>query len=284
MPTVLELLNLTCDYFSKKDIDSPRLTAELLLANVLGCKRIDLYLAYNKPLQSAEVDAYRESIKKRIRNTPVQYITGTSSFYGLDFRVNESVLIPRPETELLVEEVIKHYQGNGRVQILDIGTGSGNIAVSLAVNLPGCRITAVDFEDAPLKTAAENAELHKVSDNITFIKHDILNGSGLENTSFNAIVSNPPYIPNNVYTALKDGVIGYEPKSALTDGKNGLTFYQSIIEKAGKYLEKGGWLFFEIGSDQANTVASLMENNGFDKVSIIQDYAKLDRIVKGRLL
>ncbi len=173
MLTVLEAINLSSEYLKKKGIESPRFNAEMLLAHILNFKRLNLYLAFDKPLKDEELSEYRELLKRRSRFEPLQYILGSIEFFGLKFKVNSSALIPRPETEILVETIIE-FNGNYPAEILDIGTGSGNIAVSLAKNLPQLNITAIDINKGAINLADENIKLNRVH-NVRLIQYDILN-------------------------------------------------------------------------------------------------------------
>jgi release factor glutamine methyltransferase len=173
MLTVLDAINLSTEFLEKKEIESPRINAELLLAHTLNCKRLDLYLSYDRPLSEDEIKIYREFIRRRSKSEPLQYIIGKVEFYGLEYKVNPSVLIPRQETEILVETIINSVNKEDKLTILDIGAGSGNISISLARYLPNAKITATDKSEDALETARANANLHNVSERIKFIKHDI---------------------------------------------------------------------------------------------------------------
>src|ERR1035437_7005118 len=204
MITVLESINLSSEYLKNKGIGSPRINAELLLAHILNCKSLNLYLCFEKPLTEEEIDKYRELLKRRSKFEPLQYIIGKVEFYGIDFKVNPSVLIPRQETEILVETIIGQYDKYDTLRILDIGTGSGNIAVSLAKNLDNSFITALDISEDALKIANENAILNSVNDRIEFIKIDVLNEEFIRN-EFDLVVSNPPYISIVEFETLQIG-------------------------------------------------------------------------------
>ncbi|MDP1994366.1 MAG: HemK/PrmC family methyltransferase, partial [Ignavibacteria bacterium] len=192
MHTVLELLNLTTNFFEQKGIDSARLNAELLLAEILKCKRLDLYLTFDKPVKDDEVNLYREFVKRRGNREPLQYILGHVEFYGLTFSVNNDVLIPRQETEILIETILNQNDKEAELNILDIGTGSGIIAVLLAHYLPKAKITAVDKSPGALVVAKKNAEVHNARQRITFLEDDILNSTLLLGEKMDIIVSNPP--------------------------------------------------------------------------------------------
>ena len=280
MLTVLDLINLSTEYLVKKEIESPRVNAELLLAHTLKCKRLDLYLSYDRPLSEDEVSIYREFIKRRSRSEPLQYIIGKVEFYGLEFLVNPSVLIPRPETEILVEAILNSVNKNDRIKILDIGVGSGNISVSLAKHLPNSEITATDLSLPAIETAKENAKLNNVLERINFTKQDI-NVESFSEEKFDIVVSNPPYISKEEFPNLKDELKVYEPKNALTDFLDGLNYFRIISKKSKSILNKNGKLYFEVGQGQAEDVKKILSENNFSDISFVKDYLKIDRVVSG---
>ncbi len=280
MLTVLNALKLATEYFDKKEIQSARINAELLLAHLLNCKRLDLYLRFDQPLGENEVEQYRQLIARRGKYEPVQYIIGSTEFYGLQFEVNPSVLIPRPETEILVETVINNYKYSDKIKILDIGCGSGNIAVALAKNLPDAEITTIDVSEEALKIAQANA-IRNEAGNIKFQLADINSDQLFQNNKFNVLVSNPPYVSGQEFNSLQKEITMYEPRNAVTDDEDGLRFYKRISEFANQYLVDGGSLFYEIGAGQSDDVKSLMIGNGFTSIQIIKDYQKIDRVIYG---
>jgi release factor glutamine methyltransferase len=280
MITVLESINRSSEFLKNKGIESPRINAELLLAHILNCKRLNLYLAFDRPLTEEELEKYRSLLKRRINFEPLQYIIGKVEFYGIDFIVNSSVLIPRQETEILVETIIEQYKSNDSLKILDIGTGSGNIAVSLAKNLDKSSVMALDISEEALKTAKENALLNSVSDKIEFIKNDFLNEE-FNNHDFDIVVSNPPYVSINEFETLRPELKTYEPKIALTDYNSGLSFYKRISERSGSLLKQGGNLFFEVGIGQYSKVSEIMSDNGFQNIRVIKDYQNIERVISG---
>ncbi len=283
MLTVLESINLSTEYLKNKGIESPRLNAELLLMHVLKCKRLDLYLLFERPLTKDETDLYRAYLKRRSKFEPLQYIMGEVEFYGLNLKVNPSVLIPRPETELLVETIITAGDSQREYKILDIGTGSGNIVISLAKHLPNSSFLAIDLSKEALNLAEENAELNSVTERISFKKIDILKDKETIQDKFDIIVSNPPYISVEEYPSLQPELRVYEPKSALTDYANGLEFYREILSHAGSILQKGGKLYFEMGIGQSGKIKDLFLENNFTNIDVIKDYQNIDRIITGEL-
>ena len=283
MLTVLEAIYRSTEFLQKKNIESPRVNAEHLLAHVLKCKRLNLYLAFDRPLNGNEIDIYRELIVRRGKSEPLQYIIGSVEFYGLEFKVNPSVLIPRPETEILVEKVIEGVDNKDFLKILDIGTGSGNIAIALAKNLPSAKITAIDISDIAINTAKENAELHNINGQIYFTIAGIKDYKDSVSHSFDIIVSNPPYVSSGDYSELDPELKNHEPEVALTDNSDGLEYYREISKKAGSLLTDNGKIFFEVGMGQSGEVKNILSENGFSGIKIFKDYSNIDRVVKGVL-
>ena len=246
-------------------------------------KRVDLYLYHDKILSQNDISRYKTIIERRVQKEPLQYITGSTEFMSLPFIVNPTVFIPRPETELLVEIIIgeakKKWNAEERISILDVGTGSGNIAVSLACYIKNAEITTIDISDDTLKTAEENARLNKVEDKIKFVNRSIFDAEENEFKDVSIIVSNPPYIPLKDYADLPADVKGYEPERSLHDNADGLTFFRVILEKSKGYLTDGGMLFMEMGIGESKDVRSIAESKGFSNITIIKDYQKIDRII-----
>lgn len=284
MITVLEAIKLSTEYLSKKGIDSPRINAELLLADVIKCKRLDLYLAFDRPLADEELNKYRESIRRRASFEPLQYITGTVEFYGLELKINPSVLIPRPETELLVENILNNFSKEAELNILDIGTGSGNIPIALAYHLPNAQIIATDINAEALILAKENASKHNLINRISFMQHNIVKADMDNFPLLDLVVSNPPYVSVESYSSLQKEIIDYEPRAALTDESDGLTFYRIIAQKAFPKIKRGGKLFFEIAQGQHDDVKDLMIKNNFSNIEVVKDYQNIERIISGEKL
>jgi release factor glutamine methyltransferase len=280
MITVLESINLSSEYLKNKGIESPRINAELLLAHILNCKRLNLYLSFEKPLTEEELQKYRELLRRRSKFEPLQYIIGKVEFYGIDFKVNPSVLIPRQETEILVETIIGQYDKHDTLRILDIGTGSGNIAISLAKNLDSSVITALDISEDALNIAYENALLNSVNDRTEFIRFDFLKEEFKRN-EFDVVVSNPPYIALEEFETLSPELKEYEPKVALTDYNSGFLFYEIISDKSNHLLKPGGKLFFEVGKGQASKVTEIMTKNNFQNINVTKDYLNIERVISG---
>lgn len=280
MLTVLNALKLASDYFEKKGIQSARTNAEILLAHILNCKRLDLYLRFDQPLTAKEIDNYRQFIARRGKYEPVQYIIGTTEFFGLNLEVNPSVLIPRPETEILVESILNEVDVNEKLKILDVGCGSGNISIALGKNLPESQVFAIDISKDALLTAEKNAWKNDVK-NIQFLEGNIILDGILDNYKFDLIVSNPPYVSIEEYPTLQNEITMYEPKQAVTDSSDGLKFFRKISEFSMNRLNKGGKLFFEIGMGQSKDVYKLMEQYNFREIKVIKDYQHIDRVIYG---
>ncbi len=280
MLTVLNAINLSTDFLGKKEIESPRINAELLLAHTLNCRRLDLYLSYDRPLSDDEIKIYREFIRRRSKSEPLQYIIGKVEFFGLEFKVNPAVLIPRQETEILVEIIINSVNKDDQIKILDVGTGSGNILISLVKHLSNAFAVGMDKSQSALETARVNAILNNVSEKIEFIVQDI-NADNFPVNEFDIIVSNPPYISLEEFPTLKNELKIYEPKDALTDYSNGLSYYRIISEKAKKMLKDNGKIFFELGEGQSSEVRKIMAENNFSEISVVKDYLNIDRVISG---
>ncbi|MCB0751592.1 MAG: peptide chain release factor N(5)-glutamine methyltransferase [Ignavibacteriae bacterium] len=281
MLTILNAVELSTDYLNSKGVESPRLNAEILLANILDCKRMDLYLKFDQPLTKDETTKYRESISRRGKREPLQYIIGKVEFYGLDFLVNPNVLIPRQETEILIDTVLSQVDKEIKLGILDIGTGSGNITISLLKHLPNSIFTSLDKSEEAIKTAKNNAILNGLENNIDFIIKDFNNYELNGNEKFDVIVSNPPYIKLQEYSTLDKELLNYEPKDALTDNNDGFSFYKLISEKADSILNEKGKIFFEVGINQAEKVREIMVQNNFSNIKFAKDYLGINRVVYG---
>ncbi len=283
MLTILNAIELSADYLDKKEVESARINSELLLAHILNCNRMELYLKFDQPLKEEEVNEYRELIKRRGNREPLQYIIGNVEFFGLEFFVNKNVLIPRSETELLVETIINKFKNKNSISILDIGTGSGNIAISLSKNLPGANIIGIDKSKKAIDVAKKNSVLIDNDFKLKFEAIDFIDFSNTNTCKFDLIVSNPPYISLKDYESLDAELKNYEPKEALTDFEDGYYFYKLICKNASKHLLPKGKLFFEIGFGQSKTIKQIMDVNGFINISIIKDYQNIDRVIFGEI-
>ncbi|MBP6467799.1 MAG: peptide chain release factor N(5)-glutamine methyltransferase [Fusobacteriaceae bacterium] len=273
------LLKKSIEYIQSKGIKEAKLDTELIFSEVLNYDRMMLSLSFTREITEAEKEKIREMLKKRaVDKLPVQYILGYEEFYGRRFEVNKAVLIPRPETERLVEECIKRLTETNGKFVLDIGAGSGAIGVSIAKELPNTKVLACDLSEDALEVAKLNAEKLEAT-NIKFIKSDVF--SEIKYKEFDLIVSNPPYIPQEEYENLQVEVKLHEPQMALTDTKDGYYFYKKISREAPNYLKSGGVLAFEVGYNQSEEIKLFMEKQGFKNVVVIKDYEGIDRMVIG---
>jgi len=280
--TVGELLDWTAKYFAQKQFDSPRLDAEILLAHALKKKRIDLYVSHDQVPEQQLRDTFRELVKQRTEGCPVAYLVGKKEFFGLDFQVNQNVLIPRPDTECLVDAALRLAKKEGWKRILDIGTGSGCIAIALAKHLPGSTVCAVDISEKALEVARGNARNYQLDTRVEFLCGSLL-GPVLGMELFDAIVSNPPYIPAKEIEELEVGVKKYEPRSALDGGPEGLDIIPKIIKQAPASLKNGGHLLIEVGAGQAETVGNLIKDTvGLESLPTISDGSQIQRVVHAR--
>lgn len=278
MMTVLESLKLAKDYLDKHQIENPRLNAELLLSDVLGCKRLDLYTNFDKPLKEEEIEKYREYLLRRTKGEPVQYITGKAYFYGFEFIVTPDVLIPRPETELLVEEIINSYDKSETLKIADLCSGSGNIGITLAKFFPNSEVDCIDISEKAIEIGKSNAKKLN-AENVGFYKIDILNEK-LPEKVYDVIVSNPPYIPVKRQNEVQKEVRLYEPEVALFVDDE-LKFYRRILELSEEFLRINGRVFFEIDDEISQKVFQLMKEKNFSLILIKKDLANLNRIISG---
>jgi len=254
--------------------------SEFLLAHLAGLQPIDLYISRGLSLLPELQKRYRGLLKRREKGEPLQYIIGSSQFMGLDFKLNRDVFIPRPETEILIEAILARQIPQSAF-ILDIGTGCGNIAVTLAAFLPQSRVLAIDRSESALKIAALNGRQHNVLDRVSFVQRDIFEGLD-KKEEFDLIVSNPPYIRTGDLPALPPEV-NYEPPLALDGGKDGFFVLREIIRQADRYLKSGGWLVLEIGAGQSAGVRKMIARLGkFEGPEIIKDYSGIDRVVIAR--
>lgn len=284
-PTVLEIIKSSTELLEKKNISNPRLNVELLLCELMNCDRVKLYLDFEKPLTKSELDLYRDWFKRRLNYEPLQYITGNAYFYGYKFKVNKSVLIPRQETEILVEKVLNEIKSNSKeiINILEIGTGSGCISIALGKKLDDINsnynITAIDISQEALDVAKSNLkQIGANSDKITFVEKDVFTIDNF-NKDIDYVISNPPYIPFNEFENLDDEVNKFEPSISLTDFKDGLSFYKKIIELYSSPVITGK-LFFEIAYNQKENLEKLLKEFVNLKHSFYRDYNDNHRVLE----
>ncbi|MFZ4597189.1 MAG: peptide chain release factor N(5)-glutamine methyltransferase [Terrimicrobiaceae bacterium] len=276
--TVLEVLNAATGYLKQQGVESPRLNAEHLLAHVLGVKnRINLYMEFDRPLGEPERAPLRDFVRKRSEGIPLQHLLGTVEFFGRTFRCDARALIPRPETEQLVEKVLAEA-GDPAVRVVDVGTGSGVIALTLALERPEASVTAVDVSREALALAGENAALHGLSERVDFLESDLLAGV---TGPFDVIVANLPYIATGEMAGLSPEV-RRDPVLALDGGDDGLALVSRLIESAPVFLSAGGVLALEIGHDQAGRVEFLLTANNYRDIKKLRDYQGIERILIAR--
>lgn len=266
------------DYFKSKDFEFPKREIEWMLCDLFDYKRIDLYIHFEDHLTRDQLATLKSWILRRVKHEPVQYITGKSEFYGHALIVSPEVLIPRPETERVVD-IALHAIGNVEApRVLDIGTGSGCIAIAIAAELPQAQVTALDNSEAALKIAKQNSNLNKLN-NISFEKVDIM--QALPDGLFDIAISNPPYIPLTEMENIMEEVRDYEPKAALTDDKDGLSFYKHFAAIASRIIKKGGWLVVETGMGAHSLlVKSIFADAGFTELELFSDFNGDHRVLK----
>jgi release factor glutamine methyltransferase len=279
--TILKLLHWTTDYFQKNKVVEPRTSAEVLLAHLLSEDRLFLYLNYDRPMEAEELATFRTFVKRRLEGEPNQYITGMQEFWSLPFRVNPDVLIPRPETEVLLETVLEFLGSpETEVRVLDLGTGSGAIAVALAREFDLIKIVATDSSMAAVKLAQENASLNQVESKIHFVCADMFSAFSSVSRKFAVVATNPPYVSHTEFSELPREIRDYEPRHALNGGPDGLAAIKHIIKEAPAVLSQGGALIMEIGGDQTESVSALVrDSQRYARYQIIKDYSGLDRVL-----
>jgi release factor glutamine methyltransferase len=298
--TVSRILEWTTRYLKEHGSETPRLDSEILLAHTRKCKRIQLYTSFDTPLTDAERAQMRDLVKRRANAEPVAYLVGHREFFGLDFKVSKDVLIPRPDTETLViqllecastmgsaglpatpdAEAVKPAKNSAKLRILELCTGSGCIAVAAAVNLPNATLVATDISPVALRIATENAQQHKIQDRVDFREGDLFQAVPEKNSQFDLIASNPPYIPDGEIADLDADVRDHEPLLALRAGPDGMRLLTQIVENAGKYLVSGGWLVLETGIEQSILTQQALEaRQDFRDVRVVKDLAGRPRVI-----
>jgi len=280
MLTVLEVVRKTSDFFAAKGIESPRLNAELLVGHALGLKRMQLYLAFERPLQEPELVRIRELVRRRGRREPLQHICGEAEFRGLRLKVDRRALIPRPETELLVEMVAARLVG-APATILDLGTGGGAIALALAAAFPGAAVTAADMSEEALALAAENAAANGLMGRVTFLRSDWFAGLPAGSV-FDLIIANPPYLSEEETALAAPEVREFEPAGALTAEEEGLAALRAIVAGALPWLAPDGLLALETGIGHHAQLAELARLAGFARLESLQDLTRRDRFFLAR--
>jgi release factor glutamine methyltransferase len=280
--TIHDILNEATHDFEAVDIPSARLDAEVLLSFCLCCDRLEFYKNPDMIISETQLAAFRTLIARRLQWEPVAYITGRKEFWSFTLEINSDVLIPRPDTEVIVEEALDICRkiDSSEIKILDVGTGSGAIAIALALEITGAKVVATDISEAAVNLAKKNADALGLQDKIDFWQGNLFEPiDGI----FDIIVCNPPYISAQDYEKLPPGVKDYEPQDALLAGESGLEFYEKLIYQAAGFLQKNGWLLLEIGAKQEAGVRVIMEAAGFyDSIEMHRDYAGLPRVTKAR--
>lgn len=263
----------------QKNFETYSLDIEVLLMNVTGFSKSKLYLNTDYTLSKDEFEKFEHFFERRLKKEPIAYIIGKCEFMGLEFNLNNDTLIPRPDTEILVEKSIEIISQNNLKKGIDIGTGSGCIPISICKYWDKIFMKAIDINENAISKAIENARLNKVDKKIDFLISDLFQNI---NEKFDIIISNPPYIESNIIQNLEDNVKNFEPLRALDGGLNGLKFYESITKKAPQFLNKNGYLIYEIGYNQAEDVKNIMIKYNFKNIEILKDLAGLNRVILGK--
>jgi release factor glutamine methyltransferase len=281
--TVMSLIEWSTGYLTERGFDEGRLHVELILARVLSVKRLDLYLQFDRPLKPDELASFKSLFKRRLAHEPLQYILGETMFMGLRIRVDPRVLIPRPETEVLVEHAIAllNASANPQPRVLEIGSGSGNIALSLAHLVPACQVRSFDVSADALAVARENLQMLGTR-NVEFLEGDVFTDQ-LWDGQWDLIVSNPPYVSLDEFATLQPEVREFEPRRAVTDEADGSLYLQRIMRKAQAHLAAGGTVLVEIAYNQEAMAHAVAQQVGCWDVEVINDYSGMPRIVKAQL-
>jgi release factor glutamine methyltransferase len=281
--TIQKLLNWVTEYLTTKGIESPRFSAELLLSHVLRLKRIELYTQFGEQVPQQQLDQLHELVKRAGLHEPVAYLTGKTEFYSIGLDITADCMIPRPETELLVQRAIEFLRTRSGVQyVCDLCTGSGCIAVAIAKNFCDAHIIATDISDAALAVAARNVEKHRLKEQIRLLCGDLFEPviKQLDVSQFDLVVCNPPYVSTVEYEKLDKNIKDYEPQFALLAGEDGMDIYRRIAKEVDKFLKPGATLMLEIGYAQGPAVRELLEQTGaFAEIKIEKDFHDNDRIV-----
>jgi release factor glutamine methyltransferase len=275
--TVLEAIQKSAEFLGKKNVESPRLQIELLLAHLLKMQRMDLYLNFERVLTPAEIDSLREFVKRRGQREPLQHIVGSTSFCGFEIAVSRHALVPRPETELLAEEGWK-FLGENKTAALDFGTGTGCIAIAVAAKCPSAKIIGTDISTDTLALAEQNAIANKVAERIEFLQGDGFAAIAAD-SKFDLIISNPPYIPTAEIETLQPEVRDFDPRAALDGGADGLDFYRRISAEAKSFLKPDGKIILEFGDGQADAIKKIFEGEKWIVEAVKEDYSQRARIL-----
>ena len=278
--TVGRLIQWSTGHLEEYQVGSPRLSAELMLARVLDCRRVDLYLRFDQPLAQDELDAYKALLLRRRQHEPVAYLVGRREFFSLELEVGPGVLVPRPETELLVEEGLARLKDQDQPQVVDLCTGSGAVALALAANLPGARVMGVDLSPKSLAYARRNARRLGLEERLTWLEGPLFEPLAVAGGFVDLITANPPYVSQAEYAALPREVRDYEPSLALLGGEDGLDITRQIIRGAGSFLRPLGWLLVELGAGQAPGAMKAARDCGhYGQVETAPDLAGIQRVL-----
>ena len=278
---IIDLIKWGEDYFKQHKFDSPKQEIEWLLCDLLDHKRVDLYINFEQKVPNDKLALLKKWIKKRLKRMPLQYITGVTEFYGNKYFLNDDVLIPRPETERLVDISLECINKLSHPRILEVGTGSGCISISIALMRGDAKILSIDISQNALNKAQENSDYHKTN-NVKFLNLDFL--KEIPSERFDIIVSNPPYIPLEEMKNIMIDVKEYEPEIALTDFNDGLVFYDRFADLGSKLLKKEGWMVLEVGiDDHPEKVAKLFKSKGYSNIELVSDYNKDKRVLKVKI-
>ncbi len=281
--TIGKLLEWTKGFLRQKGIESWSLDAQVLLAHALGCRRIEVFTRFEEEPTEAQRTAFRELIRQRVEGCPVAYLVGRKEFYSLELEVNRDVLIPRPDSETVVVEFLALAKDHPGPRVLDLGTGSGNLAIAIAKECKSARVTAIDQSEAALAVARRNAEKHKVADRITFLHGDLF-APLPAGATFTHLVSNPPYIPTSDIATLEAGVRNYEPHLALDGGPDGFVVFDRILAGAPSVLESGAYLLIEIAAPlEAETRRRVEADSRYELERIVKDASGHPRVLLARL-
>lgn len=276
---IRELIIKNSIILKEAGIEEYKLEAELFLAHTLNTTRLDILTDAFREVSERDREVFENMIKRRSLHEPAAYITGSREFMGLDFNVQRGILIPRPDTEILVEAVIEKVKEKGFKNLVEVGIGSGCISISIA-KYTDIECVGSDISPVAIETATENAKINEVEDRVKFYLGDVF--KGIPEGKYDIIVSNPPYIREKDMELLMDDVKDYEPHTALYGGKDGLDFYRKITDGGKKLLNDGGYIFYEIGYDEAVEVSEILEKNGFVDIEVVKDLSGLDRVVSAR--
>jgi release factor glutamine methyltransferase len=273
--TILRVLDWTRQWFEQKGIASSRADAEVILAHALGLQRVMLYARHDQPLKKEELDQIRALVARRGKGEPVAYLVGEREFWSLPFKVTPAVLIPRPDTEVLVEVALDRARAIGAKRIVDVGTGSGCIAIAIAAELPSAELIAIDTSEDAIALAKENAARHGLAERVRLEKSDLLS---MVVGPIDLVAANLPYIPESELEGLMREVRDHEPRSALVPGRDGLSLIRRLIGEAKEKLRPGGAIVLEGGHDQLGSIAALLEESGYEAISVRRDYAGHERV------